>query len=221
MSALVGPLIRKDLFLVRWVVLGTLAAGFVALALLPLGGILTYAGGVSLVCALIILEIFVVLHGVAQERRERMLLFVLSLPVSPRQVTLSKVAAAAIAFGVPWLLLTASAVVLIDVSELPNGILPFWIALLAYLLLYFCALLAVALLKEANGWHVATIIVGNISVNFVIPLLLALPSVAANKAGAHAVWSADVVAVIALELGLGVVVLGLAAWRRARQPDFA
>jgi len=220
MSLLVGPLVRKDLFLMRWAIAGTLAGGLVSLALMPLGGILTYVGGVSLICALVVLNIFVVLYGVAQERREKMLLFVLSLPVSPLQVTLSKAAAMAIAFGVPWLVLTGATAALIAASALPDGILPFWIAVLAYLLLYFCALLAVGLLRVSNGWQAAAITVGNLSVNFVIPLLLALPAVKANHAGPSAVWTADLVAIIGLEVLLGAVVLGLAVWRRARQPDF-
>ena len=49
----------------------------------------------------------------------------------------------AIAFGVPWLFLTAAAVVVIDATPIPNGMLPFWLALLVYLLLYYCALLGV------------------------------------------------------------------------------
>ena len=220
MSAFVGPLIRKDLFLMRWAILGTLAGGLGGLALMPAGGLLTYVGGVSLICALIILNIFVALYGVAQERREKMLLFVLSLPVSPLQITLSKVAAMAIAFGLPWGVLTGATVIIVGATGLPDGILPFWIAVLAYLLLYFCALLAVALLQVSTGWHAAAITAGNLSVNFVIPLLLALPSVKANHAGEQAVWSADLVGIIALEVALGVAVLGLAVWRRARQPDF-
>jgi len=220
MSALVGPLIAKDLFLVRWAIVGTLAGGLGSLALMPQGGLLTYVGGVSLICALIILNIFVALYGVAQERREKTLLFVLSLPVSPLQVTLSKVAAMAIAFGVPWAILTGATVILIGATALPDGILPFWLAVLAYLLFYFCALLAVALLKVSNGWHAAAITAGNLSVNFLIPLLLDLPSVKAHHAGEQAVWSADLVGIIVLEVVLGAVVLGLAVWRRTRQPDF-
>lgn len=220
MSAIVGTLVRKDLFLMRWAIAGTLAGGFVSLALMPLGGMLTYVGGVSLICSLIILNIVIVLYGVAQERREKMVLFVLSLPVSPLQYTLSKVAATTIGFVGPWAVLTAATVALIDVTALPNGLLPFWIAVLGYLLLYFCALLAVALLKESNGWHAAAITVGNISVNFLIPLLLGLPSVQANQAGARAVWTADVVGIIVLEIVLGPVVLGLAVWRHARRPNF-
>ncbi|MFT3913061.1 MAG: hypothetical protein QM704_02920 [Anaeromyxobacteraceae bacterium] len=220
MSAIVGTLVKKDLYLMRWAMAGALAGGAVSLAFLPRGGILTYVGGVALICALIVLEILVVLQGVAAERRERMLVFVLSLPVDPLQVTLSKVAATAIAFGVPWLALTGATAVLIRATELPDGILPFWIALLSYLFLYFCALLAVALTRSSSGWMAAAITVGNISVNFVIPLLLALPSVKAHHEGAVAVWSSDVVAIIAAELVLGLAVLALAVWRATRRPDF-
>jgi hypothetical protein len=216
----IAQLVRKDLFLMRWPMVGTLAGGAVSLVLMPLGGMLTYVGGVGLLCALIILNIGLVLYAVAQERRDKVLLFVLSLPISSLQYTLAKVAATGIAFGVPWLVLTIATVVLIDLSPLPNGLLPFWMAVLAYLLFYFCALLAVALVKTSNGWHVTAITVGNISVNFFIPLLLARPAVRAHIEGPRAVWSGDLVALIALEIVLGFVVLGLAVWRHARRPDF-
>jgi hypothetical protein len=219
-ASVVGQLVRKDLYLMRWAIAGTLAGGLASLAMMPFGGMFSYIGGVSLICALVILNIAIVLYAVAHERREKVLLFVLSLPVSPLQYTLAKVAATGIAFAVPWLVLTVATFVLIDVSALPDGLLPFWLAVLGYLLFYFCALLAVALVKGSNAWHVTAITVGNVSVNFVVPLLLGRPSVRAHMEGPHAVWSADIVTIVALEIAIGLVVLGLAVWRHSRQPDF-
>ena len=56
---------------------------------------------------------------------------------------MAKVAANAIAFLVPWLVLTIATFAVIDVSAIPNGILPYWLAVLGYILFYYCALLAV------------------------------------------------------------------------------
>lgn len=218
-GTVVGRLVRKDLFLLRWPILGTLAAGLAALVLLPMGNLTSYFGGMSLICALIILNIVVVHYAVTQERRERMLLFVLSLPVTPREYTLAKVSAAGIAFGVPWLLLTAATVALIAATRIPDGVLPFWLATLGYLLFYFCALLALALVKDGLGWHTAGITVGNISVNILIPVLLNLPSIATHIEGPRAVWATDVLILIAAEIALGLGVLALAARHHARRGD--
>lgn len=219
-GSIVRRLILKDLYLVRWMIAGSTAAGVAAVAMMPLGKTSAYVGGVSLVCVLILLNIFLVMGGVVQEKKDKVLLFILSLPVSTTEYTVAKVLANAIAFTVPWLVLTAANIVMIDVSRIPNGILPFWVAVLGYLLFYYCALLAVSLVKDSTGWHTTAIVVGNVSVNFLIPILLSRPSVAAHVEGPTAVWTADIVAFIAIELLTGVAALWLAVYLYSRRPDF-
>lgn len=218
-GSVVSHLVLKDLFLMRWPIAGTLAGGAAALALMPQGKFQAYLGGVLLICALIILNIVIALYAVAQERREKMATFIFSLPVSPRQFTLAKVVAAVIAFAGPWALLTVATTVLIVRTALPDGLLPFWLAVLGYLLFYFCVLLALTLVKDTPGWNATGITVGNVSVNIVIPLLMAMPSIAAHVEGPRAVWTGDVLAVIGGELALGPLVLALAVRYHARRPD--
>ena len=219
-GSIVRHLVLKDLYLVRWMIAGSIGAGLVALAVMPLGRVSAYVGGVSLICVLVILNIFLVMGGVVQEKKDKVLLFILSLPVSTTQYTVAKVLANATAFIVPWLILTTANIVMIDVSQIPNGILPFWVAVLAYLLFYYCALLAVALVKDTTGWHTTAIIIGNVSVNFLIPFLLSRPSVSANSEGATAIWTGDIVAIIAIEILAGVAALGLAVYFHSRRLDF-
>jgi hypothetical protein len=94
------------------------------------------------------------------------------------------------------------------------------VAIMGYLLFYYCALLAVGLLSDSHGWHAASIVTGNISVNFLIPFLLSRPSLKGNIEGPAAIWSSDILTVVALELVLGIAVLGGALYVRTRQPDF-
>jgi ABC-2 type transport system permease protein len=219
-GSIVRTLVRKDLYFVRSWMLAAIAAGVAALALMPLSRMLTYVGAVILICVLIVLNIFLVMNGVAQERREKTMLFVLSLPVSAMEYTVAKVMAMSIAFGVPWLVLTVATAITIVVSPIPDGVLPYWMTLLGYLLAYFCALLGVALLKDSSGWHAAAITIGNVSVNFLIPILLTRPSVAANLEGQVPVWSADLMTILVVELVAGFAVLGYAIHAHARRPDF-
>ena len=169
---------------------------------------------------LIVLNIYLVMYGVAQERKDKMLLFILSLPVSAMEYTVAKVMATGIAFGVPWLFLTAATLITIVVSPIPDGVLPYWMTLLVYLLAYYCALLGIALVKDSAGWHAAAITIGNVSVNFLIPFLLSRPSVTAHADGPVAVWSADLVVILVVELLAGLAVLGFGIYAHARRPDF-
>jgi ABC-type transport system involved in multi-copper enzyme maturation permease subunit len=218
--SIVTRLIFKDLYLLRWPIVGATVAGGAALAVMPLSKAAGYVGGVSLICALIVLNIFLVMNGVVQERKDKVLLFVLSLPVSTTQYLAAKVTANTVAFLLPWLILTAAAAVVIDATALPNGILPFWLTVLVYLLTYYLVLLGVSLVTDSTGWHATAITLGNVSVNFLIVFLLGLPSVVANGDAPTAVWTADIVTILAIELAAGAAALGLGIYFASRRPDF-
>jgi hypothetical protein len=139
--------------------------------------------------------------------------------VSQAQYVVAKVVANGLAFLVPWLVLTVATTVAITMSQIPNGFLPFWIAVLAYHLFYYCALLAVGMSTASTAWHVAAIIVGNVSVNFFIMVALSLPSVRAYGAGDAVVWASDMVGLIVVSVVGGVGVLALAVLARLRRPE--
>jgi ABC-2 type transport system permease protein len=218
-GSIVAQLVRKDLYLLRWMIAGSILGGAVALSIMPLGSVAGYVGGVSLICTLVILNIFLVMTSVVQEQKDKVLLFVLSLPISPMQYVAAKVLANLIAFGGTWLVVTAATVVVIDVTAVPNGVLPFLVTVLVYLLSYHCVLLGVALATDATGWHVTAITVGNISINFLIPYLLGLPAVIEHHNGPTAVWTADVLAILAGEIAFGAAALCLAILLRSRRTD--
>jgi ABC-2 type transport system permease protein len=218
--SIVWRLVAKDLFFLRWFMLGAIAAGAGALVIMPQGRVPSYVAAVSLICTLIVLLIMLVMGPVVQERKDKIMLFILSLPVSTTEYVVAKVIANAIAFGVPWLVLTIATFLVVDLTPIPNGSLPFWAAVLGYIFFYYCALLAVGLLTDSGGWHATAITIGNISVNFLIPFLLARPSLQQNIEGPTAVWSSDLLWILALEPTVGIAVLGLALVARTRKPDF-
>jgi ABC-type transport system involved in multi-copper enzyme maturation permease subunit len=219
-QSIVRRLILKDLYLLRWAILGAIVAGGAALAVMPLSRATSYVGGVSLICVLIVLNILLVMNGVVQERKDKVLLFILSLPVSTTQYLAAKLTANATAFVVPWLVLTVGAAAMIDATAIPNGILPFWLAVLGYLLFYYCALLAASLVTDSMGWHATVITLGNVSVNFLIFFLLGLPSVVAYHDAPAAVWTADIMTILVLEIAAGATALGLAIYFASRRSDF-
>lgn len=218
-GSVVARLIRKDLVLARWPVIGALLGGAASLAIMPLTSVTAYVGGVTFVCVLVILNIILVMTGVVQERKDKTQIFVLSLPVSTAQYVAAKVVANALAFTVPWALLSVAATVVIVRSAIPDGLLPFWTVLLGYLLAYYFVLLGVALFSDTNGWHATAITVGNISINLLIPFLLNLPSIATQTRSPVAVWTTDVVALTIGEVVVGAVVLALAIRYRSRLAD--
>ena len=86
-SAIIRQLVLADLYLLRWMIVGAVAGGAGAIAVMPLGRVPAYVGSVLLICVLIILNIFLVMSGIVQERKDKVQVFVLSLPISPMQYT--------------------------------------------------------------------------------------------------------------------------------------
>lgn len=218
--SIVTRLLLKDLHFARHLIIGSIVLGFGCLGLSTLGPIGFYVGTVSLLCVLIILNIFLVTAGVVNERKERTQLFVLSLPISTSQYMRCKLLFSFLAFFVPWLILTIAAVVVIDVSVIPNGFIPFAVIVLMYLLLYNVLLLSVTLANESTTWNTVVIIFGNISINFVIALLMAWPAVNHSLWGREAVWNTQEIVILAVEVGLSLVTLGLGFLFASRKRDF-
>jgi hypothetical protein len=219
-GSMVRRLVLTDLYLMRWTIVPCLVAGGIAVGLMPLGEVAAFVGLVSLVCALVILNIMLVMTGIVQEKKDKVQLFMLSLPISTTQYTLAKLTANAVAFVGCWIVLTTAAIAVIDVSALPNGRVPFLVTVLAYLLLYYGVLVGVGLAADSTGWHAAVITFGNVSINFLIPLLLSMPSIASHRDAPVAVWTPDVVTILMIEVAGAVVAIGAGLYLRCRRTDF-
>jgi ABC-2 type transport system permease protein len=213
-------LLLKDLYFTRYLIIGSIVLGLGCLGLSTGGPIAFYVGTVSLLCVLIILNIFLVMAGVVNERKERTQLFMLSLPISTGQYVRWKLVFSFLAFFVPWLILTIAAVVVIDVSAIPNGFIPFAVIVLTYLLFYNILLLSVTLAKESVAWNTFVIIFGNISINFVIAFLMDLPAVNHFLWGQEAVWNTQEIVILAVEVALSFITLGLGFLFASRTRDF-
>ena len=167
-----------------------------------------------------LLGIFITAVGVVTERKDRVHLFVLTLPTSPAQYTAAKPAASAIAFLVPWAILLSAALALIAATGIPDGLMPFLAALLFYALCYYSLYLAVALVTDSVIWSTLVIIVGNTAPVFLIPALLRMPGVNADPDPSGPVWTANVLTVLACEVAFSAAAVGFALYLRSRQRDF-
>jgi ABC-2 type transport system permease protein len=222
--AVVGRLIAKDLHLYRWLILGTLVAGFATLALTSRGAG-EGSGGLNLgfllyLTTLVTFGILVPMMGILKERQDKSRLFVLGLPVSPAGYVVSKVASAVVVFLLPWLTLTLVVVALTLATDRPDGALPFFVALMGFLLGNFATLTALVANVKSELWAVAGILVTNVSVTPFLVHLGKLPGVAGRAGDATATWSPEIVSLLAIEGAWVALALALAFWLPTRRRDF-
>jgi len=199
---------------------GSLVLGTVSFAIWPWGNVAFFVGGSLVVVALILLNIMVVSQSLIAERKEKIRVFMLSMPVSTTQYSVAKLLSSLLAYLVPAGLMTLASVILVLAGP-AHGLIPLFVATSVHCLLYFCVFLAFALVTDSQGWIALVIVCGNISVSFVIPGLINLsPSMGPNLANSTAVWGPDVVAFIAIELVLAVAALVISFIVNSRKTEF-
>lgn len=163
-------LARKDLSLLRWPFLLYVALGVVAVGLAGIDDRAARSLGLTLAANVLIATCFhLVLSNVLGERQHRTLAFVLSLPVSPREIVAAKLLSSVVMYLACGLLATTAMVHLAPVDVFAamasdgRGFvshLAGWSAYFALVLGGFLALfsivLATAIVSESHGWTMAS-----------------------------------------------------------------
>jgi ABC-type transport system involved in multi-copper enzyme maturation permease subunit len=218
---MVWRLIRKDLYLYRWLIGGSLIAGLASLVIAGVNEMSGTIGFILLLTSIVALGVFIAIYGIMTERKEKTLLFVLSLPISTTQYTAAKVASSLIAFLIPWLVLTVTIVALTVTFDPPlDGRLPFTVTMMFFFLANFCVLIAVLLISGTEVWAVVGIVFTNLLVSVYLTTVESLPGIAEHLEGPTAVWNPTILTVLGAEVAVIAVSLGLTFFVQSRKKDF-
>src|SRR5882757_6174400 len=121
--SMVKHLMMKDWYLQRWAILASLAAGGITLAIIASGGKAAFMLGVILlITVLVAIGAQLAMSTMVLERKEHTLAFVMSLPISYREYTASKLLGNFLIFMIPWLALVLGSLALFAVPHgIPHG----------------------------------------------------------------------------------------------------
>jgi len=221
MNPVTRTLIAKELYLHRWTMLGMAVAAALAAGLCAFGRLAFNVGAIAWITAVIAGGVMLAIYGVGQERRDNSLQFVLSLPISPRQYVLAKLAGLLLAYLLPWLVAAGSAALLVVLSTaIPDGMLAYVAVLSGFLLANFGVVLAGALLVRSEGAMTAVIIVTNMGVSIFMFVVGALPGIRDHLGDPAPVWNTTILAVLLAEALVLASALLLPLLSAARRRDF-
>jgi ABC-type transport system involved in multi-copper enzyme maturation permease subunit len=196
-------------------------AGIGALALLGLAKPWSfYVGSLLLIVLLVAASAFAISTSLLVERKERTLAFVMSLPVSPLDFTLAKLAGNLVTFAVPFLVMLTGTLLVILGTPLPDGLLVYATLVFGHLWLAYCVSLAVAMHVESEGWNTFVMIGTNLLVNPFMVGIGQIESIAGPARGDVVLWSLPAVLIALAQLALGLAALGWTAWSLGRRPAF-
>lgn len=221
MNMLARKLIAKDFYLNRWIIVGTTIAGLVSLLIAAEGKVRFNIGMLSWLTTIVAFGVVLAMVSIGNERKERTLQFVLSLPLSHGDYVRIKVVGLLLCFLVPWAILSAGAVALVAVMpNLPDGLLPFAVLLCGFFLANYSLVLCGALHTATEGLITLLIIVTNMNVTLFIFMVGALPSLNDHLHDTVPVWNSTFWIVLGAELATLIVTLSLPYLVAARRRDF-
>jgi hypothetical protein len=219
---IVKRLILKDWYLFRLPIAGYSFGGLVALVLVAMATPGTYyVGCILLLTVMIGFGIHLAIGTVVSERMEQTLPFIMTLPVSPREYTMSKIGANLLIFLVPWTTMLVGSIGVIAWSPaLPDGMIPFAAIVLVEIFAAYVLLLTVAIASESQGWTIGTMATANFFFQGFLYYVSHIPSIAKPMKGPLAIWSGPAVGIVVTEVAAIVLLLTAAFLIQERKKDF-
>jgi ABC-2 type transport system permease protein len=221
MNMLTRKLIAKEFYIHRWLIVGSTVAGIAGLLIAVEGEVRFNIGMLTWLTTIVAFGVVLAMFGIANERKERALQFVLSLPLSPGDYVRIKLFGLLLCYIVPWAILSAGAVILIlAMPNLPDGLLPITVLLCGFMLANFSVVLCGALHTASEGMMTIVIIVTNMAVTLFIFLIGGLAPLHDQIHAPIPVWNHTFWTVLVAEIATLAVTLSLPHFVAARRRDF-
>ena len=159
--------------------------------------------------------------GIVNERKNKNLAFLISLPITPIQYTTSKLISNVVMFLIPWLTLVPAAVVLIEVrGMIPRGSIPILLILSFLPFLGFCLITGASLVGESEAWSIWSNVFCSSTYGLTWYFLTQIPGLMINAQKAAPVWDSTVLSMLGGEAAMVLVMLGLTYFFQSRKRDF-
>jgi ABC-2 type transport system permease protein len=221
MNIVTRKLIAKEFHVNGYIVAGASAGGVLSVLIAALGKTGFSIGSVMWITVTIANGVMLALYGVMNERKERSMLFVLSLPLSIADYVRAKMLGLALCFLIPWLVATVAAVVLVLANgDVPDGLVPYTVLLSVYMLANFLVLLCWTLHVNSEAWISAAIVITNMGVSIYMFVVGAQPGLQDHIYGPAPVWNHTAWTVLIVELGVIALAFTLPFFLAARRRDF-
>ena len=214
-------LVAKDWQLFQKQLAFLVLAGIVALCFLGLAKPWAfYVGSLMLLIVLVCAACFSISTSLMNERKEQTLAFVMSLPVSPKDFTVSKLVGNLLTFGVPFLVLLAGTLAVVLLTPLPDGLFVYSLLIFAYILFAYAVSLAAVMSVTSEGWATFAMIGTMVMINPYIMGLAQITEISDRVSVDAIVWTTPALAILFVLGVLSVTVIGIATWYHARKPAF-
>jgi ABC-2 type transport system permease protein len=219
----VKRLILKDWYLNRGMIAVSLVAGLVTIAVVAAlhGTQLAVIFGMIVMVTIMIGIGAMLMVTTVNERRLQTLPFVMTLPISYKEYTASKIVGSLLIFLVLWSALVAAMVLsILFLPGLPHGLIPFVVIMSVEILMSTCLITAVAITTESHSWAVGVSQVGALSLNLIGWSIVRFTQIGGTMSSPAVHWSTTATVLILVEIGIIAIMLAAAFLVQSHKRDF-
>ncbi|WP_234571265.1 hypothetical protein [Rhodohalobacter sp. 614A] len=222
-DSMIYKLIQKDLKINQTpILLWSLpaVAGILTANLIP-GLVAANIGFCLLASAIIGAGIHMVTHTVLFDHLKGTHIFIMSLPVTFKQYTLSKLLVNIGVFYVMWALLSAVCIyVTFSQGILPMGSLPMMCMVLLSVLPLYSLILSVCIITQSIGYTVVTAVTSSFATPAYLWAVVYWDSVGTYVWGNQAVWNITVYSIMIAQVLIAIIIPVLTVMIQFRKKDF-
>ena len=226
-NSIIPQLVRKDFMLTRKVILafalvslvGVVATGLLferlpEWALVNMGFLLLMSPAAT--CGLVLLMTTVVF-----EKEKATQVFIMSLPATPRQYTVAKLAINLSVFGAFWLVTSAiSFYFAFGRGLFPAGTIPFAVMVFLGVFLAYAGILGVSMWRQSLGITVLSIALFEMGTSGYLWTIAFFDPVADFMRGPVAVWNQAAIGIVAAQVLVAIGILAATLFFQGRKRDF-
>ena len=222
MNPITWKLVKKDWQISEMPMLGYAALAVLALALLAMAtGPTFYVSTSLLITIVVIVGVHMIFVSVVHERlKQNTLAFVMSLPITFAQYTRAKMLANLGIFGLAWLAIAIATTVIISMTELPNGLIPFALIVLGELFVANALILGVAMVTESEAWTIVVMAICNLCISLFIFFIGGIEAIGGNAQSPVAIWNSAVTTAMSLEVLALLIIVALTFFAQSRKHDY-
>ena len=219
MNSVFWILVRKDLYLLRGLMVAIVLAGLLALGLTLLGKFGFAVGGILYLIASVAGGMFIAIFTIFNERKDLTRAFSMSLPISGAKYEQAKVVAGYLAYLLPWLLLSLMALALFMLPGAHHGMLVYVLVLQGFVLALFSVMLTVLFFVKSEVMMGPVILSINLTFSLFM-VALNYPAISGGLDGPNVRWTPFALWMFAGEVLAIVLSIVIALFRIGRRRDY-
>ena len=219
-NPMIRSLMLKDWHFNKNILMAFATVGLISVAMLLFENSLFYVGLVLLLSMVILIGALLVFNTVINEKKNQTLIFIMSLPINCTDYTKAKMLFNMICYGLAWLLLTISTLLVIDhASHIPDGLMPFALIILLELMVTYLLILAIALVTESELYSIVVMTITNIGISLFMFFISNIDDIGQYMQDAQAHWNTTAMSIIGLELLSANLIIGTTLYLQSRKKD--